>query len=103
MPSWKITKIIFYSSAFSVRHETVFDKPVMKYSNINTLHGIHAEQALTETIPFDNITQGDITLKIDMVDEDKRIEASWIVSILKDKVVFDTPAEMTFERPRTHL
>lgn len=105
VPNWKITKVVFYNSAFSIRHENIYDKPVLKYSAANAYSGFRAEQILTETIPFDNIMNGaaEKTIKIDLVCRDMRTEASWIIDISKDKIIFSTPAEMSFERPRTHL
>ena len=103
LASWKITAVTFYNAAFSIRHEVVYDKPVLKQPGVRTFHGVRAEQAYTETIPYDNITPNDFTLKIDMIGGHEQAETSWILSAFRDKLVFSTPANMIFDCARVHL
>lgn len=102
-PSWKITEVIFYGPALSIRHTTVFDKPIAKAEGIRLYHGVRAEQSFIETIPYENISAGNFSLKLKLLNAKDEARAKWSASIGKDKITITTPGNMQYEITRTRL
>lgn len=103
LSSWKITEVIFYDAALSIRHENVFNKPILKDPGVRTRHGVRAEQIFTETIPYYNISATDFAIKIKLITPSGETKASWRTTIDKKKVTILTPGQMNYEIARQPL
>ena len=103
-----ITKIEFYSSAFSVRYEEVYETPITQLSQgslISITPGFRAEHSYTLIIPYDAYQDlGDLPHMVHLKsDENQKTIASWKIDITDSKIDIETPAQMSCNSFRTHL
>ncbi|MBR3594851.1 hypothetical protein IKL45_01255 [Candidatus Saccharibacteria bacterium] len=104
LPSWKISEVIFYGAAMAIRHEHIYDKPILTDPGVRPRHGVRVEQIFTETIPYDNISTTDFTLKVKLVvAATTQARAGWTIPITKDKVFITPPGGMGYELQRIRL
>ncbi|MBR3319912.1 hypothetical protein IKG20_01250 [Candidatus Saccharibacteria bacterium] len=101
LSSWKITEVILYPEAISIRHENAYEKPVLDLGGTRIHHGVRAEQAFTETIPYENITDNKTVLSIQLVDDKNEVKKEWITTVSKGMAtVTKIPDNASFKTKR---
>ena len=90
--SWKISKVAILPAGLQIRHENVHDNPVKLYETGECLSGIRTEQVITETIPFELLTDasGRLCLEISSFDDSGNLEGTHVISVLPKEIIIDT-------------